>query len=525
MLDGITLRESQVRAIESTRAAIRRCTERGVPRRVLLVGPCGMGKTITSSFLMASAASKGKTSIFLADRRQLVYQKSETLRRCGVPHAVLMAGEQFHHSQILVASKETYFARAVEKQYLARERRDLWIVDEAHAAMGGSWRDILSHQEDATLVGLTATPALANGKGLGDFWQEIVIAATYEELLAAGVLVPARCFQGISVDTRGLKKSDGDWSEKALSERWDSKELVGDILDGYRQWGDGRPFACFAQSVRHSIELCAQFNAAGISAIHVDADTPQDERQAAYEAVRRGEIKGLCNYGILTVGFDLPILGTGILAFATASLVKYLQVCGRIIRSAPGKRDAIIIDHGGNVRRHGWPTEDHAWSLDATGTTVTERDNEKAEAEQKPREPICCPNCGAMRESGPQCAACGHRHKKSGEKIRTREGAIVEITARETKKERKAESDARIWAKCIAKATNCNGTIKMAAVLFQKQTGRWPKGMQPYPQPHERDVKLRVLWPGFARGQNALKPLFEDLHGGDSPGHADAATG
>jgi DNA repair protein RadD len=510
MLDGITLRSSQVRAIEETRAAIRRCNDRGVARRVLLVGPCGMGKTITSSFLMASASSKGKTSIFLADRRQLVYQKSETLKRCGVPHAVLMAGEDYWHSSILVASKETYFARAVENAYLPRERRDLWIVDEAHAAMGASWRDILTHQEDATIVGLTATPALANGKGLGEFWNEIVIAATYEELLAAGVLVPARVFQGVSVDTRGLKKQDGDWSEKALSNRWQAPELVGDILDGYRTWGDNRPFACFAQSVAHSVELCREFNAAGIRAIHVDAETPQEERQAAYDAVRRGEVKGLCNYGILTVGFDLPCLGCGILAFATASLVKYLQVCGRIIRSDEGKRDAIIIDHGGNVRRHGWPTEDHNWSLDATESTVTERDNEKAAKEENPREPICCPNCGAMRERGPECASCGHKHKKHGEKIRTVEGKIVEVTPKELKKQKQTIDKGRLWAECIAKAANRNGTVKMAAVLFKQKAGHWPpRDVKPMPEQHERGIKLRVLYPGFAGQKTQEKPLFE----------------
>ena len=52
--------------------------------------------------------------------------------------------------------------------------------------------------------------------------------------------------------------------------------------------------------------VCGQFNARGIPAFHIDADTDNDTRQAAYESVARGELTVLCNYGVMHRGFDCP---------------------------------------------------------------------------------------------------------------------------------------------------------------------------------------------------------------------------
>ena len=328
----------------------------------------------------------------------------------------------------------------------------------------------------------------------------MVIGATYEELLSEKLLVPARVFAPWEIDTTGLSKKDGDWSWSKVEERINNRELVGDIVDTYIKLGEGRPFACFASGVPHSIELCREFNARGIKTKHVDADTPASEREEAFRDVERGEIRGLCNFGVLGVGFDLPILACGILGFATGSLVKHLQVAGRLLRTHNSKSDCIIIDHGGNIRRHGWPTEDHCWSLDSE-ETVEVRDEIRREKENKPREPICCPKCAAMRESGPVCPACGHKHTKQGAKVRTVHGEFREVKTKELKKADATADLQKQWMKALAIAARRGGNAYMAKMLFAKFTKQQADHMQPMPQPHQMMMPVGVVYPGFCRGK------------------------
>ena len=165
MNTAITLRPRQLATIAKVREAIAKCAREGKPKRVLIVAPCGFGKTITSSAIMGAAMDRGNSSIFMADRRILVDQKSKTLTRCGIPHSVLMAGEEFSHAMVVVASKDTYWSRVVERGTLPMLERKLWIVDEAHSQMGHTALTILKSAD--VQVGLTATPVLPNGKGLG----------------------------------------------------------------------------------------------------------------------------------------------------------------------------------------------------------------------------------------------------------------------------------------------------------------------------------------------------------------------
>ena len=165
------LREHQIRAVNDARAEVSRLIAAGEPPRIVIVAPCGAGKTVMSSALIAGALAKDKTSLFMASGRTLISQKSNTLRKAGISHAVLMSGEEqnYWHSAVLVASKDTYAARALHSDRVSREIRDLWIVDEGHRALGPEWMAILPQDKNTVVVMFTATPALTNGKGMGAY--------------------------------------------------------------------------------------------------------------------------------------------------------------------------------------------------------------------------------------------------------------------------------------------------------------------------------------------------------------------
>lgn len=501
ILGEFTLRPHQERAIAQARAEVARLLAAGLPPRVLVVAPCGAGKTIMSSALIAGAKAKERSSIFMASGRTLIYQKSRTLTKAGIHHAILMAGEEelWSNANVLVASKDTYAARALHGDKLSLERRDVWIVDEAHRAMSDEWMHILPQDDRTVVIGFTATPALNNGRGMGAYYKAMVQAATYSELLAAKLLVPCRVFAPWSVDTTGLKKTDGDWSWAQVALR--AKKLTGKVVDCWKELGEGRPTACFAQGVEHSIGLRDEFNAAGIPAAHIDKDTSTEDRDAIFADVRAGRTKVVCNFGVLTVGWDEPCVSCAILNYATESLVKHLQVAGRVLRTFPGKADALVIDHGDNVRRHGWPTDDHEWSLDPE-EKISVRDP-KARAEKGVREPICCPHCGAMRSSGPTCINCGHQHVRSGIKVYNEHGELKEIRPKQAKEQRGNDALQKVWMRCLAIAAANHLTFWSAKAIFRKRTGQKPDGLKPMPETHKLSMDVGVVYPGFVRRKAA----------------------
>jgi superfamily II DNA or RNA helicase len=505
-LGEFTLRPHQIRAVQEARETVARLLAQGLPPRVLILAPCGAGKTVISSALIQGALNKGKTAAFFASGRLLIDQKSKTLNRAGIPHAVLMAKreDQWWHSSVLVASKDTYTSRAIHSDKISRESRDLWIPDECHRTLTDEWMEILPQDNKTPVIGLSATPALGNGRGLGAYYKAIVQAATYAELLEAKLLVPCRVFAPWSVDTRGLKKTgDGDWSWAQAETRFNKKVLIGNVVETWKKLGDGRPTACFAQGVEHSIGLCDEFNRAGVPAAHIDADTDPEDREKVFAGLRDGSIQVACNFGVLTTGWDEPCVSCGILAFATDSLVKYMQVAGRMLRTFPGKSEALIIDHGDNVRRHGWPTEDHEWDLNPE-ESVRDRDFKAREQQKKPREPICCPKCGAMRETGPKCMNCGHQHVRSGVRVLNEDGRLEEIKPRQAAKAVNQNVLQKTWMQCLAVAASRSGNFYTAKAIFSKKTGKRADDMRPMPEQHKLNMAVGVVYPGFVKRRKAI---------------------
>lgn len=109
--------------------------------------------------------------------------------------------------------------------------------------------------------------------------------------------------------------------------------------------------------------MTKEFNAHGIRAIHIDGDTPKQERDDIISRFRSGEITILCNVDLISEGFDVPDCECAILLRPTKSLTLYIQQSMRCMRYKPDKR-AIIIDHVGNYARFGLPDADRSWTLE-----------------------------------------------------------------------------------------------------------------------------------------------------------------
>ena len=358
----LSLRPYQVEKIAEARALMTQGK-----KAICLVSPTGSGKTVICAYIIQSALAKGKRVLFLAHRRELIDQCAAKLRDLGIwDYNVVLSGHPHSRNPdapVQVASIQTLLRRTFPPA-------DLICVDEAHHAASGSYQTLLKNYPDAYVLGLTATPERLDGKGLDHIFHDLLNVATVPELIDSGFLVAPQCLgpapeavASLKAALAEIKVRGGDYAEDQLAEAMDSPTLVGDIVEHWQEWGVGQKTIVFAASIAHSQHIVAQFKAAGIAAAHLDGTLSLPEREGVLSAWRGTGLDVVSNCQILTEGFDFPELSCCILARPTKSVALYLQMVGRVLRTAPGKQGAVILDHAGNIMEHGPPQIERAWTL------------------------------------------------------------------------------------------------------------------------------------------------------------------
>lgn len=284
-----------------------------------------------------------------------------------------------------------------------------------HLNSSKTWQDVIDAYPEAFILGLTATPINRRGRGLGHFFDEMVCCPSILWLIKNGYLVPPRYFVPSLVDLKGLRVVAGDYVESDLEERMDVPKLIGDIVENWAKFGEGRQTLVFASGVKHSLHLADAFKKVGISSAHVDGDTPADERDQILADFREKRVQVLCNCQIFTEGTDLPEAACLVFARPTKSLLLYLQVAGRVLRTFPGKKDAIILDHSGVLYEHGQIAQDWVWKLDYGEGDV------RKETERTVKMPrgITCENCKCSYFSRLDCPECGWKPVMRGKELST----------------------------------------------------------------------------------------------------------
>lgn len=401
-------------------------------RAPLLVLPTGAGKTVIGAELMRREVEAGGRALFLAPRRELVHQTSGKLDAAGVEHGVILAGcDELRniYAQAQVASIDTLIARVMRRDPGSRlviPTPSLVLVDEAHLSITEVRREMFALWPQAVRVGLTATPTRKDGRALGTLYDCLLEPTTTAELTAFGFLCPARYFSLSVPDLTRVKVVAGDYNAGQLEEAVNRPRLVGDIVNTWLARAGGRRTVVFASSIAHSVALCEEFVRQGVAAEHVDANTPQEMREDTFGRFRRGVTQVLTNCFLAAYGFDLPDLSCVVLARPTKSLMMFLQMVGRGLRTAPGKTDCLVLDHSGCVHQHGLATDAREWTLDGDRAVKppVSSGSKKPKGEGKL---IDCPECACTFSGTRTCPECGYHLGPKGKEVETLEGELVEI--------------------------------------------------------------------------------------------------
>ena len=317
--------------------------------------------TVTFAHISANAIAKGKRAYIVAHREEIVDQISAALDRSGVRHGRIQPGHRQTDDPCQVAMVQT-LARRLDSV----PAPDLLTVDEAHHAVAGTWHRVAEAYQRARILGVTATPQRLDGRGLGDAFDVMVLGPTAMDLIGRGFLARYQYLAPpTEADTGGIKSRMGDYSIEELAALMDKKTLTGSAIGHYRQHLDGRPAIAFCVTVRHAENVAAEFREAGYRAASVDGAMDKTERRRRIAAIGNGELQILTSCELISEGVDVPVVAGAILLRPTQSLGLYLQQVGRCLRPKPDGSAAIILDHAGNVHRHGLPDKIHNWSLES----------------------------------------------------------------------------------------------------------------------------------------------------------------
>jgi DNA repair protein RadD len=379
-------------------------------KSVMYQAGTGSGKTVVASSIIKKASEKGSPVWFVAHRRELIEQASQELYENGVPNGIIMAGYRYQaHMQVQVASIDTLRERHLKNDKLIITKPPkLLVVDEAHRSLGNTYLSLFDAHPDAWRLGLSATPMRSDGRGLGHAYGAMVNAPTVAELIEDGWLVQPRYFTGATADMAGVNTQNHDYAAGEREARMNNAQLRGDVVEQWLRHGEGRKTIVFAAGVKHSLALREEFEAAGVSAIHIDGGTINSERRDLIDEFRSSDKHTvLCNCMVVTEGFDVPEVGCVSIACPTKMISKYIQMGGRCLRPnrATNKKDCIIIDHGDNVMRHGFLEDPIPWTLDTNGS-ITE--NMAKIREELPRQ-FECHECGCTFMGQIRCPECGTR--------------------------------------------------------------------------------------------------------------------
>jgi DNA repair protein RadD len=462
-------------------------------RRVLLVAATASGKTVIAGRIIAGAVGLGQRVIFLAHRRELIAQASRKLHDVSVDHGIIQAGFPTRPGEpVQVGSVQTLHARAVHTNTMELPPADLVVVDEAHHIRARTYRKLLEAYPDAIVLGLTATPCRGDGRGLGNAFEVLVEGPPVAELIAGKFLVPVRVFAPSRPDLSGIPVARGDYVEAQLAERMNKQQLVGDIVEHWLRLAERRRTVVFATGVAHSVHIRNEFRAAGILAEHIDGSTPMEERDAALARLKAGTVEAVTNAMVLTEGWDCPEVSCLVLARPTQSLGLYLQMAGRVLRPAPGKTDALILDHAGAVFQHGFVDDRISWTLHEDRRA--ENKAQAARGEYRAPGLTACPECKAVKVEGRPCRACGwHPVKKpagvdfaDGELGQVDRSRKVALTAHST------DEKADFYSQLLWIAEDRGYKRGWAAHKFKEKFSEWPESRLAKPMPPSDAVRRWV---------------------------------
>ena len=266
-----------------------------------------------------------------------------------------------------------------------KDRTKLIVVDEAHRVMAPTYKKVTDalFGVDSHLIGLTATPGrgienIEETEKLSDYFNREKLdvnvpdgRTVFAYFKSRGILSHATFKPLVTSPTFSLTAKDIKYLEdhydfppafvKRIGE--DETRNVEIVNELKAHIHDHEKIIFFGCSVEHSKFICSLLNYFQVRAAHVDGTTDKGARQATLDSFKNGALQVLCNFGILSTGFDAPKTNLVFIARPTKSIVLYSQMIGRGLRgpAVGGTENCTVVTVRDNII--GLPNESNIFTF------------------------------------------------------------------------------------------------------------------------------------------------------------------
>lgn len=389
-------------------------------KRVIACAPTGSGKTKCFIQIAYNAIQKGRPVIIISDAikifDQIINEAGGTAIADGIKHVDILP------NQLYIAMAQTLTRRpAIIEQFNLVEPKPIIIIDEAHIGTTSNIVRKLNENNDALLVGFTATPDARVAKHLPELYRDCIIACQVDDLIQSGNLCSykhhARDKAGIDV----LQLRNGEFTEASQNDAFNRQEVYEGLNEDLQRFKFKKAMI-FVSSIKHCEELYSQLSEDGFSVTRYHSKL----QNADYELAKFTKLDqaNICiSVGSLTKGFDYPDIDLVVLMRATTSLPLYLQMIGRGSRPTPTKYFFEVIDYGDNWKRHGLYWDNREW--DKMWKQI--KRNKKREGEGVAPITMCIECMAIIPAKQKACPYCNAQQPITEKELQ--QGELIEVTA------------------------------------------------------------------------------------------------
>jgi len=444
-------------------------------KRQVLQMATGSGKTHVAAVIVKNAVDKGNRVWFVVDNLELVEQTIDVFEKHGLDVGVIQGQhEKTNYSkEVQIVTSQTITRRWHIIDKMREYHPSFFVIDECHCQYKAH-KEIKGMFPDKVIIGLSATPW---AKGMDEVYSNLVIGATTSHLINEGYLCKYEAFAPSTPDMTGVKVQAGDYKPDELDKKINNKQITASVVDTWLHLGQNRQTICFGVNVAHSKAITEEFISRGVVAAHIDGYTDKAERTEIITSFKQGKINIISSVGVLTKGFDAPTATCLIIARPTKSLMLHIQILGRILRVSPCGRDALILDHSGNMSRLGFPDDDMPDYFDDGSKSKLEKKKDEKEKELKAPKP--CQQCSCLHSEF-KCPACGYvptvQHgveEIKGELVKIKQSAVKKRNNNTSKSEKQS-----FYSAALGYASKRGYKQGWAANAYRDRFGVWPNAMQ-----------------------------------------------
>ena len=389
------------------------CTALDKHRNTLVVAPTGAGKTIMLSALVGERHKKGKRVLVIQHRDELVAQNKEKFEKVN-PYITtsIVNGTVKHWDGDAVFSMIQTMSR--DRNLRDRPLFDMVVIDEGHHAAAPTYTKVINavreDNDDAEIVGFTATPNRGDGKGLRSIFNNCAHQIELATLIREGFLVRPKSYiidLGVGDQLDRVTKRGKEYDMEEVAAIMDRQVINDRIVSEWEDKAGNRKTVVFCSTVAHAEHVCDAFVSAGIRADYVTGETDKQKRAEMLYNLEFGDLQVIVNVAVLTEGFDAPPVSCIILTRPCSQKGTMVQMIGRGLRILDPelypdviKTDCVVMDFGTSIITHGGL--DETANLDGADKSVG------GDAPTK-----ICPDCESEVASNTRiCPICEHEFER-----------------------------------------------------------------------------------------------------------------